>query len=101
MTITFEKDIHWTPALEGVVTWARVDGKRVGCVFEGRVIAEHFGAENSPSRIEAAFWVNRAFLWDIARDAIERGMFNRFGEVLLGKHELLPYFEKSRATAPA
>lgn len=104
MNIEFAKHIEWTPALEGVVTWAIVDGKRVGCVLEGRVLAKHFGAEDEPYAIEIAYQRNRDFLEGIIRDAIERGMIDDWGELLLGEDELMPYLEKhtpTAATAPA
>lgn len=98
MNITFDEQISWTPALEGVVTWATVDGNKVGCVLEGRVIAEYFAVENKRGRIKHAYLVNRAFLEEIVRDAIERGMVDERNELLLGKRELAPYFEKRAAS---
>lgn len=101
MKIDFEKEIFWSSGLEGVGTWAIVDGKRVGCVFEGRAIAEYFGAENRQWPIELTYLRNRTFMEEIVRDAIERGMVDERNELLLGKRELTPYFEKRAVTAPA
>lgn len=99
MNIQFDEQVKWTPALEGVAIWMTVDGKRVGCVMEGRVLAKHFGVENRAWKLEEAFLVHREFLQEIIRDAIARGMVNEHNHLLLGKRELMPYLEK--ATAPA
>jgi len=101
MNITFDEDFYWAKGLRGVASKAVVDGKVVPFIFEGRALAQHFGTENQPWPIEIAFMKNRAFLEEIVRDAIGRGMLNSRGELLLGADELTPYFEKHAATARA
>jgi Protein of unknown function (DUF1488) len=94
MTITFDDDVYWAEGLRGVASVARVDGKVVPVVMEGRALAEYFGVENERWTLQFTFMRNRAFLEDVVRDAIERGMFTRHGEVLLGEDELTPYFRE-------
>jgi hypothetical protein len=102
MNITFDEKFYWADGLlRGVASSAVVDGKVVPFIFEGRALAAYFGAENKRWPIQVAYMRNRAFLHEIVRDAIERGMFNGRGEVLLGEDELTPYFEKHAATARA
>ena len=104
MNIQFDDRIYWTAGLEGVVTSATVDGEKVYCVLEGRVIAKHFGMPNDQWKIQKAYLQNRRFLEGIIRDAIERGMVDERNELLLGEDELMPYLEKhtpTPATAPA
>ncbi|MGZ5432349.1 MAG: DUF1488 family protein [Thermoanaerobaculia bacterium] len=102
MNITFREQFYWADGLlRGVASSATVDDKVVPFILEGRALAEYFGVEDKQWPIEVAYMRNRAFLEEIVRDAIERGMFNRWGEVLLGKRELTPYFEKRAASAPA
>lgn len=97
MNIEFEKEIFWSHGMKGVGTYATVDGKTVACLFEGRAIAEYFGAENRQWPIEVAYLRNRAFMEDIVRDAIRRGMVNARNELMLGKDELTPYFRQRDA----
>jgi len=101
MKITFGEQCRWVDGLDGVASAATVDGKVVPFIMEGRALAEYFGVLNKPWPIEAAYIRNHEFLEEIVRDAIQRGKFNRLGEVWLGKKDLLPYFEKRAATAPA
>jgi hypothetical protein len=101
MNITFDAVSHWMDGLDGLGSWATVDGKRVHFILEGRALAEYFGVENKPWPIQAAYIRNHEFVQEIVRDAIQRGKFNPWGEVLLGKKDLIPYFEKRSATAPA
>jgi hypothetical protein len=104
MDIQFDRNVEWTPALEGVAIWMTVDGKRVGCVMEGRVLAKHFGVKNKPITMEGTFWRNRDFLEGIIRDAIARGMVKTVhgrNQLLLGEEELRPYLEKAAGTATA
>lgn len=102
MSIEFSKnDIYWFHELLAVASWAVVDGKVVRFALEGRVIAEYFGVKNESSEIQKAYVQNRSFLEEIVKDTIRRGTFNKWGEVLLGKEELTPYFEQRSATSPA
>jgi hypothetical protein len=94
MTITFDDDVYWAESLRGVASVAHVDGKMVPFVLEGRALAEYFGVENDRWALRFTFRRNRAFLEDVVRDAIQRGMFTRHGEVLLGEDELKPYFQE-------
>ncbi len=101
MTIEFHEEIYWVKGLGGVASSVKVGGKVTSFILEGRAIAEYFGVPNEDWRIEKAYLQNRPFLEEIVIDAIRRGMFNNWGEVLLGKKELTPYFEKRSASAPA
>lgn len=103
MNIEFDEEIDWSAGLEGVVTSATVDGEKVYCVLEGRVIAKHFGMPDNQWQIQKAYLQNRSFLEGIIHDAIERGMVDERNELLLGEDELRPYLEKAAtpATAPA
>jgi hypothetical protein len=101
MNIEFHKQIYWARGMRGVASSVKVDGKVISFIMEGRALAEYFGVPNEDWRIEKAYLQNRPFLEEIVIDAIQRGMFNKFGEVLLGKDELTPYFEKRSASAPA
>jgi hypothetical protein len=97
MTITFEESCRWVAGLDAVMSKANVDGRVVRFFLEGRALADYFGTRYEPTAVEFTYMRNYKFLNEIVADAIRRGMFNRWGEVLLGKKDLTPYFEKRDA----
>ena len=104
MDISLQNWTYWSYAMEGVLIRGTVDGQRITCILEGRVLARHFGVENDRWAIQKAFARNGEFMWEMLRDAIERGMLDERNELLLGEDELMPYLEKhtpTAATAPA
>ena len=100
MNITFET-WTWNEVYEGVALYGNADGRGVGLLFAGEVLAELFDVPNDPLRIVNAFKWNRAFIEEIARSVIEAGKLRDHRKVILERKDLLPYFEKRAATAPA
>jgi Protein of unknown function (DUF1488) len=78
-----------------------VDGRYFGIIFSTDALAELFQVPHDPYDVENAFMRNQAFMEEIARDIIERGKLDEEGEACLSKEDLLPYFERRAATAPA
>lgn len=101
MTFEFEKWGIWNRAYEGVALYGVADGRGVGLLFAGEVLAEFFNVANEPDRIENAFNRNKKFMEEIARSVIEAGRLGERRRVILERKDLLPYFEKRAATAPA
>src|SRR5688500_18911086 len=101
MNIEFENKATWNDAYEGVTLYGVADGRGVGLLFAGEVLAEFFDVPNDPDRIEYAFKLNKKFMEEIARSVIEAGKLRDDRKVILERADLLPYFEKRAATAPA
>jgi len=101
MKIEFEEWGKWSTAVECVALYGRVDGRPFRIAFSGTALSELFGLPRKPFVLQEAFRVNQAFMNEIARDVIETGRLREDGSVMLHKEDLLPYFERRAATAPA
>ncbi len=101
MNIELEEWGFWSTAMASVALYGTVDGKYVRLAFAGEPLSELFGVANEPFVIEKAFRQNEKFMEEIARDVIEAGRIEQDGSILLDKEDLLPYFQRRAATAPA
>lgn len=101
MKIEFEDWGIWNEEYEAVVLHGTVDGQGFALIYAAEVLAELFDVSNKPNRLEGVFKQNMEFMQHIGRSVIEAGMLRWDGIVILERKDLLPYFEKRAATAPA
>jgi hypothetical protein len=103
MNIEFKECIwtQWNGELSVVTLHGTVGFFEPFCVgFGVTALSELFGVQHHPNRLREAFEENRQFLEGIARSWIRAGKLED-GNLFLEKADLLPYFEKRAATAPA
>ncbi|HEV7237854.1 MAG TPA: hypothetical protein VGQ36_01335 [Thermoanaerobaculia bacterium] len=103
MNIEFEEWIwtQWNGDLSVVTLHGTMDFQPFCVGFGVAALSELFGVQRDSKMLREAFAENREFLEKIARVWIRAGRLEDDGNLFLAKEDLLPYFEKRAATAPA
>lgn len=101
MKIELDEWGQWSSAMRSVAQYGRVDGRGFGIAYAGKALSELFGVPNEPHVLKNTFMRNQAFMNEISRHVIESGRLREDYTVYLTKEDLLPYFQRQVATAPA
>ena len=103
MNIEFKEWLwgRWNGDLSVVTLHGTMDFESVCVGFGATDLSELFGVQRDSNMLREAFAENREFLEKIARAWIRAGRLEDDGNLHLTKEDLLPYFEKRAATAPA
>lgn len=94
--------VRWNGDLSVGTLHGTVDFEEPVCVgFGATDLSELFGVQRDSEMLREAVAKNREFLEQIASGWLRAGRLDDHGTVHLTKENLLPYFEKRSASAPA